>query len=69
MRWGRLLDSRHPGPRGDRPPQVNQRRLGVGLEQDALAMAEPADARRCLVDRVVVQAAFAQDRVRQDRPG
>eukprot|EP00969_Alexandrium_andersonii_P009260 405652-Alexandrium_andersonii.AAC.1 len=32
-------------------------------------MAEPPNARRCLVDRIVMQTAFAEDRVRQDRPG
>eukprot|EP00969_Alexandrium_andersonii_P170560 7540294-Alexandrium_andersonii.AAC.1 len=32
-------------------------------------MAEPTDARHCLVDRIVAQAAFTKDRVRQDGPG
>eukprot|EP00969_Alexandrium_andersonii_P117479 5197196-Alexandrium_andersonii.AAC.1 len=32
-------------------------------------MAEPPNARRSLVDRIVAQMAFAQDRVRQGSPG
>eukprot|EP00969_Alexandrium_andersonii_P067112 2960274-Alexandrium_andersonii.AAC.1 len=32
-------------------------------------MAEPPNARHCLVHRVVMRTAFAEDRMRQDRPG
>eukprot|EP00969_Alexandrium_andersonii_P138695 6133697-Alexandrium_andersonii.AAC.1 len=69
MSRGRLENRLHPEPLGDRPPQVHQRGCVVCLKQDTPTVAEPPDARHCLVDRIVVQPAFAKDRMRQDRPG